>query len=67
MVRNVKKKDFQEFPHIFPGSSGICLEANPLTIDTVVTLGQGELRDKAHLSHRCFALEARNAPRLRRR
>jgi hypothetical protein len=39
----------------------------PIDIDAVVTLRQGELRGKVHLSHRCFALEAWNAPRLRRR
>jgi hypothetical protein len=36
-------------------------------IDAVVTPRQGELRGKVHLSHRCFALEAWNASRLRRR
>jgi hypothetical protein len=51
----------------FPGSSGIWLEVHPLAIDTVVTLGQGELQGKVHLSHRCFALQARNGSRLRRR
>jgi hypothetical protein len=38
----------------FPGSSEICFKGHFLPIDTAVTLGQGELRDKVHLSHRCF-------------
>jgi hypothetical protein len=59
-------------PGAFPflrDSSGICLNKHLLTIhgDTLVTLRQGELRDKVHLSYRCFALEAWNAFRLRRR
>jgi hypothetical protein len=50
----------------FLGSSGICLVDHLLAIDTVATLGHGEIRGKVHLSHRCFALTAWNGPRLRR-
>ena len=49
------------------GSSGICLDDRLLAFDTKVLLGQGELRGKVHLSHRCFALAAWNGLRLLRR
>jgi hypothetical protein len=46
---------------------GICLDDHLLTIDVLVSLGQGEFRGKVHLSHRCLALAAWNDFHLRRR
>jgi len=48
-------------------SSGICLDHILQAIDAMTFFGQEVLRGKVHLSHRCFALAARNDFHLRRR